>query len=354
MKNDMILYGSSINNNRRINLLKKMGINVIYMCDRDKKLWDADKKIYSPDTIYNNPDADILVQTWHYREVLKLFKEKGFPNRVLVWPTMGEWLFDYVYDSVGSFNELIFKKSCNWIKNNEKKLFDIYETKDSYTYKALNQIIYERKIADTPNLLSIDEYLDFEYYNNYFYDKHLAPQGNVVFIDGGAFTGDSAALFIRDYKERVAKIFAFEPDKINFHKLLNYSKKLSKENLLECYNCGLSNESKNLSFISKEIKSCVTENGDTTISLVALDNFLVGKKINGTLCIKLDIEGEECAAISGFKETLQKYKPYLAICVYHKMEDIFAVPQLIKTIEPRYKFYLRAGSHLECYAVPML
>ena len=60
--------------------------------------------------------------------------------------------------------------------------------------------------------------------------------------------------------------------------------------------------------------------------------------------IKVDIEGGEKDFILGSKETIHKYKPQLAICVYHKSDDFFYLVDLILGINNRYKIYFRHHS----------
>ena len=58
--------------------------------------------------------------------------------------------------------------------------------------------------------------------------------------------------------------------------------------------------------------------------------------------IKMDIEGAELDVLYGAKETIRRYKPLLAVCVYHKRDDLLTIPQYIKSIVPEYKLFLRA------------
>lgn len=58
----------------------------------------------------------------------------------------------------------------------------------------------------------------------------------------------------------------------------------------------------------------------------------------------MDIEGAELNALMGAESTIRTYKPILAICVYHKKEDLIDIPQFIMSIRADYKFYLRAYS----------
>ncbi len=57
--------------------------------------------------------------------------------------------------------------------------------------------------------------------------------------------------------------------------------------------------------------------------------------------IKMDIEGAELEALKGAKNIIQKYAPKLAVCVYHKPEDMEEIPQLLLEYNPNYRFYLR-------------
>lgn len=41
--------------------------------------------------------------------------------------------------------------------------------------------------------------------------------------------------------------------------------------------------------------------------------------------IKLDIEGSEINAIIGGVKTIAKYRPKMAICVYHKLYDLYEI-----------------------------
>lgn len=55
----------------------------------------------------------------------------------------------------------------------------------------------------------------------------------------------------------------------------------------------------------------------------------------------MDIEGFELDALMGAKGLIETYKPKLAICVYHKCEDLVSIVEYLAQLVPEYQFYMR-------------
>ena len=100
---------------------------------------------------------------------------------------------------------------------------------------------------------------------------------------------------------------------------------------------GLWSSEKELHLKTNDTASTISEDGDTEIQVDSIDH-LIGKPAT---FIKMDIEGSEYEALLGARNTILKCKPKLAICIYHKMEDIWELPGLIYAMCPKYTFYLR-------------
>ncbi len=160
-----------------------------------------------------------------------------------------------------------------------------------------------------------------------------------VFIDGGAYIGDSSEEFLRQVNGEFTEIYLFEPEN---KKLVEFEKMTRGNKDIHIVAKGLWSKSKTLKFQTNEYfpsSSEVSElEGDINVSVISIDEVLDGKSAT---FIKMDIEGAELEGLKGAKQTIKKYQPTLAICVYHKPLDIIEIPLFIKELVPEYKLYLR-------------
>jgi FkbM family methyltransferase len=185
-------------------------------------------------------------------------------------------------------------------------------------------------------------YLNDLYINDQYFPDEIKFENNEVFIDCGAFDGDTIDTFIRKMEEndkKIAQIIAFEPDEENFNKL----KVRNFENTM-LFKKGVYDQKTTLSFSGTgNTRNAISDAGLFNIEVDTIEKTPPPPPIKfGGMFIKMDIEGAELAAIEGARNTIKTYKPKLAICVYHKNEDLITIPQKILSFVPEYKLYLRA------------
>ena len=174
----------------------------------------------------------------------------------------------------------------------------------------------------------------------YFGRPGLSAQEDEVFIDAGAHDGDTILSFIKWCNGKYKKIIAFEPDVENCRKV---QKTLSDNEIqnVTLKNLGLWYKNETIGFYNQGTSSSkIDVNSNSRINVSKLDD-IINEKVT---FIKMDIEGAELNALKGSTETIKKYKPKLAICIYHKNEDFFEIPYFIHSLVPEYKLYLRHHS----------
>ena len=89
----------------------------------------------------------------------------------------------------------------------------------------------------------------------------------------------------------------------------------------------------------------VTENKSTqdaaSVSTLKIDDVVGTAEFPKVDFIKMDIEGAEQQALRGAVGCIRRFKPKLAITVYHSLQDFWEIPQWIDNLGLGYSFNLR-------------
>ena len=279
------------------------------------------ENIFKPDEVDRN--AAVIIGSINYMyEMTTQLKILGFKNII----TFAE--LTLIYPELQSYNKsyLGLKEDYENNKSEYEKIYDILT--DDKSKLVLDKIIEYRKTY------SIDLYSQIADSLNMQYCDEIAPKNIGVYIDGGAYNGDTVLRAI-EHGFKTDKIYFFEPDDISLNQ--------AKENLKHIKNIkffpyGLSDRESMFNFVSENsFSSHFSVTGDKQVKCVSLDEVVAEDKA----FIKLDIEGAEKDAIIGAKRLLKNGSPF-AICVYHKPKDIWEIPQLVQNISNNgYKLYLR-------------
>ncbi len=229
----------------------------------------------------------------------------------------------------------IYLDKAKVFKNNCEDFVWLYENLADYKSKFILYSI-------------LNNYYNFDFYNlgkvtndifkHYFDLDILKLQQNEVFVDVGAYVGDTTLDFINSYrKDCYKKIYCYE---ITEKSLFLARKNLEKFNNIIFKNYAVSDVNGTIFLNENDYSSSanqVSDSGNIEVKCVSLDNDIKEK----ITTIKMDIEGGEKKALKGCKNHITNETPNLLISIYHNNSDLIEIPKIISGYNKNYKFYLR-------------
>jgi FkbM family methyltransferase len=180
---------------------------------------------------------------------------------------------------------------------------------------------------------------------------------NFIFVDCGAYDGDTIRSLLRHRGQRFGQIIAFEPDETNYQKLGRYLGGLDPTlaGRIRTYNAGVGDRWAVMRFNSTgNMSAAFSGSGTREVEVVPLQGIL--EESGAAMYLKLDIEGAELEALKGAEGLLRRSRPLLAMSVYHRPDDLWNLPLYIQSLDLGHRFFLRTqgedGMDLICYAIP--
>ncbi len=174
------------------------------------------------------------------------------------------------------------------------------------------------------------------------YENIIKPQ-NEIYVDLGAYTGDTVKEMLLYSNGSYDKIYALEPNNRNFRKLTETTEGMENVYLFKSASW---NEDTTLFFSKGGGRMAKVSDKGVETDARSVDSILDGQKAT---YIKYDVEGAEKQAIEGTENTIRNFKPKLNIAVYHRNEDMFAIPLQILSINPDYKLYMRHFEYIPAW-----
>lgn len=204
--------------------------------------------------------------------------------------------------------------------------------RDDASRRVFGKLVGFRRDYDIRHLEGFTAREEVQYFEDFLF---LRPQGE-AFCDIGGFDGFTSLEFIR-HCPRYRSIDVFEPEPANFQACVSA---LDGRANVRIHRCGASNRKATLFLDSQGSASRVSSDGGVRIEVDTIDAVLAAVDCAPTF-VKMDTEGEEEAAIAGARETIARFHPRLAVSVYHKAGDFWAIPQQVLSIRDDYDVYLR-------------
>lgn len=175
----------------------------------------------------------------------------------------------------------------------------------------------------------------------------LDLQPDEVYLDLGAYDGDTVEEFASLVQGSWRQIWALEPDTKNFIKLQARIASLPNAEALQLASYHSSGELIFNGQASRNSAISVLQAAGKkqyAVQGISLDDLQRDYLHCAPTYIKMDVEGAEESVLQGGRQMLAQNgqpRPKLAVAAYHRTEDIFRLPLLLKELNPDYRLYLR-------------
>ncbi len=306
-----------------------------YVCDSAPEKWGKyfnGRQCISPEQLYKLESVVVFVMMGNYQDVIEELRKHQVES----------YFFGDLFLNVYSEHY-----DSSWFRKNEQEIMDTIDLLEDDRSKEIYTNAICIRIA--PQYADLT-FHDMEEKGEYFETGILQFRDKECFVDAGAFNGDSIKAFMEAVDGNFEKIYGFELDPHNYGMILD-DKKITDDDRICIFQKGISSGKMVSGIISNGTGSHMAENGGESVDLINLDSILENKKVT---FIKMDIEGAEMDGLEGAEHIISEQRPKLAISVYHKLDDLWKIPQYIKQLCPAYKIYLRHHTAVawdtDCYA----
>jgi len=350
----LVLFGAGGLGKKTLAGLRRIGIEPLAFADNNSALWEKDingVQIMSVEnavkqfgensvfviTIWKGEAIDTMTQ--RYQQLKNLGCTRIVPFGYLYWKYSDVFLPHYAFD----MPHKVFEQA-----EVAQTAFSLWED-DSSRYEYLAQLRW-RIFMDFDGLPAPVSH------EIYFPDDLVSLSPDELFIDCGAYDGDTMRSLLSTQGTYSGKIIAFEPDPANFKKLEQYVLELPKgiKERVNVYPFAVGASKSKVRFEASGTEASAVGSGDLEVDCATLDEALGNK--NPTY-IKMDIEGSELDALMGAQNIIRENLPVLAICSYHCQDHLWRIPTLIHSYSDKYRFFLRPHLlevwDLVCYAIPI-
>lgn len=196
-------------------------------------------------------------------------------------------------------------------------------------------LCYDRSSIRDMREFAFRDYFDLDLYT---------PEKEEVFVDLGAYTGDTVEDYLAVFPS-YRKFYCFEMSDSNVGEL---QRKLQGRENIQVIPKAVGAEKGVMKMwidpgVSSEnsIGHQSIDSVEREVEVTTVDDEIPEK----VTTIKMDIEGAEQGALLGCRRHILEDHPKLLICVYHNNEDIWKIPRMIHELSPDYKFYLRSNGY---------
>jgi len=347
-----VLFGSGTLGRRAIELLRETGVEPLGVCDSNPQRWGQPLlglTVLSPERAAAafGADAVFFVTIWNdfhwYAQTEAKLRSLGCTSVSSYAPIF--WRFGERFLNMLLLNEPSHRLYA--------RLDEVLEAEtlwaDAESLHVYRANILWRALGDA-------RFFPFPApRNTYFPPDLLEPTTDEIFVDCGAFDGDTLREMMSWTDGRFSAAYAIEADAVSGERLAGYVATLPPDlqRKIHPLACAVGAERGILRFAMSGSATATTVDEGVEVECRTLDELLAGQRVT---MIKMDIEGAEYDALRGARAVIERDHPVLAVCVYHTQADIWRIPLLLRSMRTEYRYFLRAydgdGLQTVLYAMP--
>ena len=266
----------------------------------------------------------------------------SLPDVMALFKKVGDECELYAPD-VPVFGETLF--TIEFFEENRERFEQVYNLLADEESKRIYENVISYKLSGDIKYLWDSENSKADVYESILDCKNISR-----YMDLGAYNGDTIREML-NFNPNLKKAIALEPDARNFRKLNEYAQTVDNIDI-QCINAGAWNEKATLLFDASGNRNAgIVSKGNIVskikeVSVVSVDSVLNGESVD---YIKYDVEGSEKEALLGSKNTIQLHSPKLLVSLYHRSEDLFVLPELVKELNKGYSLYLRRFPYIPAW-----
>ena len=266
----------------------------------------------------------------------------SLPDVMALFKHVGEECELYAPD-VPVFGDTLF--TIEFFEENRERFERVWEMLADEESKRIYENVISYKFTGDIKYLWASESDKRDVYENLINCKDIKS-----YLDLGAYNGDTIREMLF-YNPELEKATALEPDARNFRKLTEYVQTVTNVEI-NCVNAGAWCENTTLLFDASGNRNAgIVSRGNIVtkikeVAVVSVDSVLDGAAVD---YIKYDVEGSEREALLGSAQTIKAHAPTLLVSLYHRSEDLFALPELVKELNAGYSLYLRRFPYIPAW-----
>lgn len=346
----IVIFGTGSYGQQVCDLLNKNNYEVEYFCDNDQQksgtIGYHNIPIVSLATLLEKEellDFVFIICSYAYITIEQQLKHSGIQNYIFGINTPKHLYADHRFLSRKSSHIFVDPPIFYRYKNEIEKVYHLLADEQSkQTYlEIIKGRVFPAIFPESNKWLKQSFFYLISQGSQYFDREHFQYKSSEFFLDLGAYKGDTIINFVQflstHYADSLATVYAVEPDAANFNDLKQVVDNLDvhEHHLLLT---GVSDKPGSLT--GKDIFNCNGEEGDASVDvpITTVDELFDNKVVT---FIKADIEGYEMEALRGATKTILAHKPKLAICLYHRPEDMYQIPLWLNNLVPEYKFFVK-------------